>query len=112
MSGSRLQSGLLFDWDDDNRSHIARHGVTPEEAEEVVLGDALDTEMQIADGNSEEERLLQLGETARGRILQLLTTWRRGRVRVISAWDAPRQLKLYYLSEMRRRHGNTEDPEV
>jgi uncharacterized protein len=108
MSGS----GLIFDWDDDNRSHIAKHGVTPEEAEEVILGDPLDTEMQIAGGINSEERLLQLGETAKGRVLQLLTTWRSGRARVISAWDAPRQLKLYYLSEMRRRHGDTEDSEV
>jgi hypothetical protein len=45
-------------------------------------------------------------------VLQLVTTWRGGKVRVISAWDAPKQLKLYYLAEMRRRHGDTEDTEV
>lgn len=27
-----------FDWDDANEDHIARHGVTPAEAEEVVRG--------------------------------------------------------------------------
>jgi len=103
---------LEFEWDEANREHIARHDVTTEEAEEVVLGDPLDTELQIANGGDEEERLLQLGETAEGRILQLVTTWRGGKVRVISAWDAPRQLKLYYLSEMRRRYGDIEDSEV
>ena len=103
---------LQFDWDTANRDHLARHGVTPEEAEEVVLGDPLDTELQVADGSGEEERFLQLGETVKGRILQMLTTWRGGKVRVISAWDAPKQLKLYYLTEMRRRHGNTDDSEV
>jgi len=25
-----------FDWDDANRGHIAAHGITPEEAEQVV----------------------------------------------------------------------------
>ncbi len=103
---------LIFDWDDANREHLARHGVTPQEAEEVVLDDPLDTELQTVEGSGEEERLLQLGETAKGRILQLLTTWRDGKVRVISAWDAPKQVKLYYLAEMRRHYGDTDDSEV
>jgi uncharacterized DUF497 family protein len=103
---------LVFDWDEANLSHIARHNVTLQETEEVVLGDPLDTELQTVEGSGEEERLLQLGETAKGRILQLLTTWRGGQVRVISAWDAPKQLKMYYLAEMRRRYGDTYDSEI
>jgi uncharacterized DUF497 family protein len=103
---------LFFDWDEANRDHLARHDVTPEEAEEVVLGEPLDIEMQIEEGSGKEERLLQLGETATGRILQLLTTWRGGKVRVISGWDAPKQVKTYYLAEMRRRYGDIEDSEV
>ena len=103
---------LNFDWDDANRDHLARHGVKLQEAEEVVLGDPLDIEMQTAEGSGEEERLLHIGETAMGRILQLLTTWRGGQVRVISAWDAPKQLKTYYLAEMRRRYGSTNNTEV
>ena len=103
---------LNFDWDTANLGHIAKHDVTQEEAEQVVLGDPLDIEIQIEDESIGEERLQQLGETAKGRILQLVTTWRRGKVRVISAWDAPKQLKLYYLAEMRRQYGNSEDSEV
>jgi hypothetical protein len=103
---------LDFDWDAANLDHIARHGVTREEAEQAIRGDPLDIELQIADGGDGEERLLQIGETAKGRILQLLTTWRGGKVRVISAWEAPKQLKTYYLAEMRHRHGDTEDSEV
>lgn len=102
---------LEFEWDVANLGHIFRHGVTQREAEEVILGNALDIELQIADG-IDEERLLQLGETAKGRILQVITTWRGGKVRVISAWDAAGQDKLYYLGEMRRRHGHIEDSEV
>jgi uncharacterized DUF497 family protein len=103
---------LVFDWDEANRDHLAQHHVKPEEAEQALLGDPLDIEMQLAERGNDEERLLQIGETAKGRILQLLTTWRAGRVRVISSWDAPRQLKTYYLAEMRRRHGSTEDSEI
>jgi len=107
-----LDESLEFEWDAANLAHVARHDVTQEDAEQALRGDALDIEMQIVDGNGGEERLLQLGQTAKGRILQLLTTWRGGKVRVISAWDAPRHLKTYYLAEMRRRHGDTEDSEV
>ena len=32
----------LFDWDNANVGHIAEHDVTPEEAEEVLLGDPLE----------------------------------------------------------------------
>jgi uncharacterized DUF497 family protein len=103
---------LDFDWDAANLDHIARHEVTQEEAERVILGDPLDIEMQIEEDISGEDRLQHLGETATGRILQLMTTWRGGKGRVISAWDAPKQLKLYYLAEMRRLYGDTEDSEV
>jgi uncharacterized DUF497 family protein len=103
---------LVFDWDEANLAHIAQHNVTREEAEQAVIGDPLDMELQIVGESDGEERLQQLGETAKGRILQLVTTWRDGKVRVISAWDAPRQLRLYYLAEMRRQHGDTEDSEI
>jgi hypothetical protein len=103
---------LLFDWDESNRDHLAQHNVRQEEVEQAILGDPLDIEMQIAEQSNGEERLLQIGETAKGRILQMLTTWRGGKVRVISAWGAPKQLKTYYLAEMRRRHGDTEDSEI
>ncbi len=103
---------LRFDWDEANLRHIAEHGVTQEEAEQVILGVPLDMELQRPDEGQEEERLLQIGATVNGRILQLVTTWRRGKVRTISAWEAPKQLKLYYLAEMRRLYGDTEDSEV
>jgi uncharacterized DUF497 family protein len=103
---------LEFDWDTGNLDHIARHNIKQEEAEQAVGGESLDIEMQVAGDGESEERLLQIGETANGRILQLLTTWRGGKVRVISAWDAPKQLKTYYLAEMRRRHGSSKDSEV
>jgi uncharacterized protein len=103
---------LIFDWDEANLGHVAQHNVKQEEAEQAILGDPLDIEMQVAEQGNDEERLLQIGETVKGRILQLLSTWRGGKVRVISAWDAPKQLKTYYLATMRRRHGDTEDSEV
>jgi uncharacterized DUF497 family protein len=55
-----------FDWDEGNRTHIASHDVTCEEAEQVINHDPLDLEFQREDG---EERFLQIGQTASGRIL-------------------------------------------
>jgi hypothetical protein len=103
---------LNFDWDDANRDHLARHDVTPQEAEEVVLGDPLDIELQTAEGSGGEERILNIGETRKGRILELVSTWRGGKARILSAWDAPRQSKLDYLAEMRRRYGDIDDSKV
>jgi uncharacterized DUF497 family protein len=103
---------LVFDWDEANQRHLARHKVTPQEAEEVVFGDPLDIELQTAEGSGGEERILHVGETRKGRILELVSTWRGGKARILSAWDAPRQSKLDYLAEMRRRYGSIDDSKV
>ena len=63
----------MFAWDEDNREHIARHAVTPEEAEEVIQNEPLDIERQLQNG---ARRMLHLGETARGRFYTWL--WRFG----------------------------------
>jgi uncharacterized DUF497 family protein len=83
-----------FDWDDENRKHIARHRVSPAEAEQVVLNDPIDLTMQSSDG---EERLVQVGATSKGRILIVVTAWRKDLIRVITAYPAPKQLRELYL---------------
>ena len=83
----------MFDWDDANRKHVAEHGVTPSEAEEVIANDPLDLEVQLING---EERILQIGETNALRILLVVTTWRGKRIRVITAFSAPPQLRKLY----------------
>ena len=68
-------------------------GVTPSEAEEVIANDPLDLELQLTNG---EERMLQLGETRALRILVVVTTWRGSRIRVVTAFPAPPQLRKFY----------------
>ena len=65
---------LLFDWDDENRSHIAAHRVSCAEAEQVITNEPFDLEFQVMNG---EERFVQLGETNAGRILVVVSTWRK-----------------------------------
>jgi hypothetical protein len=52
-----------FDWDDANLAHIARPGVMPAEAEQVVLGASLPLETGERSG---EDRHTKLGETTEG----------------------------------------------
>jgi uncharacterized protein len=86
----------LFDWDDANISHIAEHDVTPEEAEEVIVGDPLDIGFDVVDG---EERWSYLGETNDGRILWTTITLRGQRMRVVTAFEPERHWKVFYLEE-------------
>lgn len=83
-----------FDWDEANQRHIARHGVEPREAQEVILNDPIDLGLELVGG---EERDLSLGATNAGRILLVVTTWRGERVRVVTAFEpAKRLMSIYY----------------
>jgi len=50
-----------FDWDTHNVDHIGRHGVTPAEAEEVILGEPMEQGVGLrgvsAEKSSSELRL-------------------------------------------------------
>jgi uncharacterized DUF497 family protein len=58
---------MIFSWDDENREHIAKHAVTPEEAEEVVRGARAPSPKQ-----QDDEKLVVWGATAAGRYLQVI----------------------------------------
>jgi uncharacterized DUF497 family protein len=75
-----------FEWDEANEEHIERHGVTPEEAEE-----ALTDPRRIgapAYNTQREQRRAYLGTTIDGRLLFVVYTIRRGKLRVVAARDA------------------------
>ncbi len=76
----------MFDWDDANADHIARHGVTPEEVEEA-LNDR-HRMSSTAYNAPDERRSAVIGATLDGRILFIVFTRRRGTTRVVTAWDA------------------------
>jgi uncharacterized DUF497 family protein len=80
-----------FDWDDANIQHIAEHDVDAEEAEYVIAHDPLDVEVQVRES---EERFVQVGATAVGRILLVISIERGDRVRVVTAFDASRRHRL------------------
>ena len=60
---------MEFDWNAANAGHIARHGITPQEAEEAVRIEPLDADVQQHD---DEARVLCFGRTKSGRLLAVI----------------------------------------
>jgi uncharacterized DUF497 family protein len=63
---------MMFDWDDANADHIARHDVRPKEAEEV-LTDPRRVGMP-AYNTPNETRWAMIGATLEGRLLFVIFT--------------------------------------
>lgn len=82
-----------FDWDDANLEHIGRHKVGADEVEQAMFEAALPIESEERGG---EERHTELGETASGRLLVVVWTWRRGRIRVVTAFPANRKWRALW----------------
>ena len=90
----------MFHWEDSNIQHIAKHGISSVEAEQVILNEPIDLELQR---RGEEPRFVQIGETADGRILVVVSTWRNNLVRVITAFPAKKKLRALYAAQKRKR---------
>jgi uncharacterized protein len=93
---------VQFYWDKENLAHIGAHDVSALEAEQVINNEPFDLEFQTANG---EERLVQLGETNAGRILVVVTTWRKTLIRVITAFDASKRMRRLYIVQKGYLHG-------
>jgi uncharacterized DUF497 family protein len=85
----------LFDWDNANTYHIAERDVTPTEAEEAILADPLDA--GIYSDSAAGERWVFLGQTNIGRVLLVVSTLLGKKIRVVAAFEPPKQDKLLYL---------------
>jgi len=90
MAGAKKPA---FDWDAANTAHIARHSVTPDEAEQVLSGASLPLETEEPSG---EERHTELGEIASGRLLVVVWTWGRRCIRVVTAFPANRKWRAVW----------------
>jgi hypothetical protein len=79
-----------FQWDDGNEEHIARHGVTPAEAEEVFFG-------RFSVKRSRLDRYVVMGRSGAGRYLVVvIEKLGAGWVRVVTARDmSTAERKLY-----------------
>jgi len=87
---------MLFDWDAANVAHIARHGITSTECEEAYYNGPLVIKHQR---RKRERRRLCLGETNSGRLLAFVVTERRGKIRFVTAYPMPPQMREFYRGE-------------
>ena len=94
-----LPEPLSFDWNEGNlRKNLERHGVTAQEIEEAFF----DPEKKLLDDplhSGSEERYILLGQTKEGRVLFVVFTIRRQRIRAISARDLNRRERPLYEEE-------------
>jgi uncharacterized DUF497 family protein len=94
----RLRACTGFQWDDGNADkNWARHRVSRSEPEETFFSQPL----VVADDeahSTNEERFYALGHTHRGRLLFIVFTIRRRRIRVISARDMTKREREIYRS--------------
>jgi uncharacterized protein len=82
-----------FDWNPANIGHIARHGVTPEEAEQVIQNNPIDAPAVLRNG---ETRTVNLGKTDAGRVLVVVVTERNSMYRVVTARPAKKKERAFY----------------
>jgi hypothetical protein len=86
----------MFDWDEANIAHIARHKITPPEAEQAVTLYPIELEYETVDG---EERVRLVGPTANARLIIVVVTVRYDKIRVVTAYPAtPSQHRIYFKS--------------
>ena len=86
-----------FEWDAANVSHIARHKVTQQEAEQALRNEPFDLAYETA---GEEERWTSIGHTDSLRVLLVVWTLRGGEVvRVITVREAAKAARRIYLRE-------------
>jgi hypothetical protein len=85
-----------FDWEDENIAHIVRHGVEPEEAEEVFFDQPLVR-------RNRDGRYIALGQSWAGRYLAVVFELRPGNVvRIVTARPMTKAERRLYRRGMKR----------
>jgi uncharacterized DUF497 family protein len=74
----------MFDRDRSNLRKIRVHRISREEAEQALVNDAIPIHEQYVEG---ERRFVYYGETDTQRLLALIVTERRDKIRVVTAYD-------------------------
>ena len=95
MAGANLP-GLEFEWDRQKAADNARkHGVTFSEAA-MAFTDPLGREWPDVEHSDDERRITMIGESEGGKLLVVVYTRRRFRLRIISGRRATRRERQAY----------------
>ncbi len=97
------------DWDDDNINHIARHGITPEQVEEVYYGEGSLPTLAVGrksklSGRQPELRYRLWGIDAAGNLLEVIVAPypEYGVWRCVTAYRMSATARRAYLKRVRR----------
>jgi len=90
-----MPADLSFDWDSGNTRHIARHGITGAEVEEIFAHDPAAIGFETIEG---EGRWTVIGHTNSLRFLVVVWTMRGQDVRPITAFEAGKRLRDAYVA--------------
>ena len=86
---------MEFEWDKGNSAKNRKHQVEDQESEEVFL-DENKVIFKDVFHSKDEERFVLLGETRRERVLYVVFTVRKNKIRIVSARDINRkEIHLY-----------------
>ncbi len=91
-----------FDWDQGNiNKNWDKHRVHHLECEEIFFNEPIVTKVEKR-GASQEERVSALGMTNEGRFLFVVSTIRRGRIRVVSVRDMNKKERKIYDEKIKK----------
>jgi uncharacterized DUF497 family protein len=85
-----------FDWDQQNERHLASHGISRFDAEDVLSGNHVLLEYQM---EGDEQRWVAVGATRNGRIFNVVFSLRGEAVRPITGWAADKATADLYIRE-------------
>jgi len=88
-----MEEAQEFEWDSSNLRHLARHRISRQEFEEAMRGGPV---VVAFSNDSGEERWSVLGMTRNLRVLYMVYAFREDRIRAITGWNAPKQLREHY----------------
>lgn len=83
-----------FNWDEQNEGHLAKHGISRFDAEDVLSGNHLLLEYQV---EGYEHRWVAVGATRAGRILSIVFAVRGESMRPITGWAADKEMADLYI---------------
>lgn len=88
--------GLFFEWDSSKaRSNVKTHGISFDEASTAFF-DPLSRTIQDPLHSEYEERFVLIGQSMKGKLLVVVHTERRNRIRIISARLATKKERFTY----------------
>ena len=91
-----MKEDCEFDWDEQNEPHLAKHGISRSDAEDVLNGDHILLEYAMEEN---EQRWVAVDATRAGRILNIVFAVRREAVRPITGWLADKETAALYLEQ-------------